>query len=198
MNIAAKKEKILEHIALEAHIACVSREASRKGGSVTAVYNMNDPLPMPPNICDPTIFSPVQLHHQDKNVPKLSPENIELMKMQQFHQQQLQQKYQMYLAQAAQQAAHQAAQQAAQQSNGFFLPNFVPFTQQPMIRPNFYLGQPIQHPFGRDVPGMREVRSSCTPPPQLMSLNGLWTYLIFESFFEFFLFVFSYKSWNKS
>lgn len=164
MNIAAKRSKILEHIALERHIASVSREASRRKGSVTAVYSMNDPLPIPSSICNTPILVPVPLNQQDTNVPKLSPENIELMKMQQFHQQQLQQKHQMYLA---------------QQPSGYFVQSFVPFTQQPMIRPNFYLGQPIHkpefaNPFGRDVPGMREVRSA--PPPPLMSLNSLWSF----------------------
>lgn len=168
MNIAAKKDKILEHIALEKHKQSVIREDRRKLRS--AVYNMNDPLPMPPSNSN----GPITSINQDTNVPKLSQENLEIMKMQQNHQQQLQQKHQMFLQdKLASQMAPVHLLNVQQQPNGFVVQSFVPFTQQPQptIRPNFYSGQPIRFspPFSRDVPGMKEVRSS---PAPLMSLNG--------------------------
>lgn len=180
MNIAAKKDKILEHIALEKHIQSVLREDMRKRGSVTAVYNMNDPLPMPPSNGP---ITPIN--------PKLSPENLEIMKMQQIHQQQLQQKHQMYLQDrlASQMAAPVHLLNVQQQPNGFVVQSFVPFTQQPIIRPSIFAGQPIQFapPFVRDVPGMKEVRSS---PAPLMSLNGLKKFFILKIVFFIYFFLF--------
>lgn len=145
-----------------------------KKKSVTSVFSMNDSsaLPLMPSAsnCDISIPST----SQDENIQKLSSENLELMKMEQNHQQQLQQKHQAYLQQHARQMAPAPFMNVTQQQNGFVVQSFVPYQHQPIMRPNIFPGQPIlrpefSHPFGRDVPGMKEVRSAPVP---LMSCNG--------------------------